>query len=138
MNSVSNYCFVLLILKTLSFQCLQRAAVKIVLQNAVFCGVSKIFCRSWDILQNFSKIVEKHIWKNLCLVKFGMYAIEGLFKCILVGNIFQVPLSRILLKVSEHLFPLHLLVVAFIFQDCFNVDDTIMQVKKYTRMITSM
>ena len=97
--------------KDLVFQCFPRAVVKIVLQNAVFCGVSKIFYRSWDILQNFSKIVEKHMWKNLFLVNFGVYATEGLFKCNTVRDIFKGPLSRILLKVPEHLFSSHLLLV---------------------------
>ena len=123
--------------ENLVFQCFPRAAVKIVLQNGVFCGVTKIFFRSWDILQDFSKIVEKHMWKNLFLVKFNVYAIEGLFKCNSVRDIFKEPLSRILLKVSEHLFSLRLLVVASIFQNCLTVDDTAMQVKN-TKMITSV
>ena len=43
-----------------------------------------------------------------------MYAIEGLFKCNSIRDIFN---------------GLRLLVVASIFQDCLNVDDIVMQVK---------
>ena len=68
--------------------------------------------------------------KHLFLVKFVVYAIEGLFRFNSVRDIFKKLFWRILLKVSEHLFSMRLLVVASIYQDCLNVDDTVMQVKK--------
>ena len=130
--SISNYSFVLWKPETLLSNAFQEQSLRLLYKMWCFVvfGVSKIFYRSWDILQNISKFIEKHMSKHLFLVKFVVYAIEGLFRFNSVRDIFKKLFWRILLKVSEHLFSMRLLVVASIYQDCLNVDDTVMQVKK--------
>ena len=130
--SISNYSFVLWKPETLLSNAFQEQSLRLLYKMWCFVvfGVSKIFYRSWDILQNISKFIEKHMSKHLLLVTFVVYVIEGLFRFNSVRDIFKEPFWRILLKVSKHLFSMRLLVVASIYQDCLNVDDTVRQVKK--------